>query len=205
MRILNFSLKLILLAMVAILVIPACKDDEPETAKIHGTIKFDNVQLWDTWKDSGDVIVSIFPKFVLALPPAGAGWGDVPDDFYAPGVPGGRYAIGAPSASVELTYVPGQTEYDYSFEVAPGEYSALAVGFRHDRISDPSLKTATLGVHWDHPNEVSHGIVLKIDVGGGQVITLFNDPAPSTITVDKGDDVELNFRADFAFVTQWYH
>ncbi|MBK9103745.1 MAG: hypothetical protein IPL92_04070 [Saprospiraceae bacterium] len=34
-------------------------------------------------------------------------------------------------------------------EVDPGTYSALAIGFRHNGDSDPSKKTATLGVHWN--------------------------------------------------------
>src|SRR5690242_7560369 len=99
MRILSFSLKLILLALVATIVMPGCKDDEPtpDTAKIHGTITFENADLWSTWKDSGDVEVTIFPEFALAFPPQGAGWGAVPNDFFGPGVPGGTFPLGAPS------------------------------------------------------------------------------------------------------------
>ena len=201
MRILSFSLKLILLALVATIVMPGCKDDEPtpDTAKIHGTITFENADLWSTWKDSGDVEVTIFPEFVLALPPQGAGWGAVPNDFFGPGVPGGTFPLGAPfnaSNPFILTYVPGQTQYQYELEVDPGTYSALAVGLRHDRITDPTLKTATLGVHWNNPDSVSHGIVFNF--------TPFNYPAPSTITVAKGDNVEINFKADFAFVEVWF-
>ena len=201
MRILSFSLKLILLALVATIVMPGCKDDEPtpDTAKIHGTITFENADLWSTWKDSGDVEVTIFPEFVLALPPQGAGRGTVPNDFFGPGVPGGTFPLGAPSNASNpfiLTYVPGQTQYQYELEVDPGTYSALAVGLRHDRITDPTLKTATLGVHWNHPDSVSHGIVFNF--------TPLNYPAPSTITVAKGDNVEINFKADFAFVEVWF-
>ena len=72
-----------------------------------------------------------------------------------------------------------------------------------DLITDASKKTATLGVHWGTPDTTSSGIVFKVDVGGGQIITVINDPAPSIITVEKGDNVELNFNADFAFVLQW--
>jgi hypothetical protein len=103
-----------------------------------------------------------------------------------------------------LTYVPGQTEYHYELEVEPGTYSALAIGLRHHTIVDPSLRTATLGVHWGTPAEVSHGIVLKADVGGGQIITIFDEPAPVEITVQRGDEREINFKADFAFVEAWY-
>lgn len=176
-------------------------DDEPNTAKVHGTISFENAAVWAAWKDLGEVQVSLFPKFVQALPPAGQGWGDIPDDFFGPGVPGGRFALGAPSAIMELVYVPGQTEYEYELEVTPGEYSALAVGFRHDTITDPSLRTATLGVHWDNPNEVSHGIVIKFAPGPNFI---FNEPAPSVITLEKGDNKEINFKADFAFVDAWF-
>lgn len=185
-----------------------CDESLIQYSYIHGTITFDNADLWSTWKDSGDVEVTIFPEFVLAAPPAGAGWGDIPDNFFGPGVPGGRYPLGAPYNSQNpfvLTYVPGQTQYHYELEVEPGTYSALAVGLRNNRISDPSLKTATLGVDWNNPDTVSHGIVLKVDVGGGQIMTIFNDPAPSVLTLAKGDDVEINFKADFAFVLAWFH
>jgi hypothetical protein len=51
---------------------------------------------------------------------------------------------------------------------------------------------------------VSHGVVIKVDVGGGNIVTIFNYPAPTPITVEAGDELEINFRADFAFVEQWY-
>jgi hypothetical protein len=84
MRILSFSLKLILFALVATFVVPGCKDDDdakPDTATIHGTITLQNASLWDTWKDSGDVELSLFSEFVLALPPDGKGWGYIPLTF----------------------------------------------------------------------------------------------------------------------------
>ncbi|MEO6132660.1 MAG: hypothetical protein ABIQ02_12490, partial [Saprospiraceae bacterium] len=156
------------------------------------------------WKDSGVVELVIFPAFSLNPP---AGWGDIPVDALYPGFPGGRFALGAPFNAqnpIVVNYSPGINGFTYEMEVDPGTYSALALGFRHNRITDPSKKTATLGVYWDHPNEVSHGIVLKVDVGGGQIVTLFDEPAPKTITVAKGDNVTLNFKADFAFVEQWF-
>lgn len=209
MRILSFSLKIMLLLLAPVVMMTSCKDDEPtpDTATIHGTITIDNAPLWATWQDSGEVQLTIFPAFVDAAPPAGAGWGAISPNILYPGFPGGTFALGAPYNSqnpLVLTYVPGQTEYHYELEVDPGTYSALALGFRHDGVSDPSLKTATLGVHWNTPATVSHGIVIKADIGGGQIITIFDYPAPSTITVAKGDNVEINFKADFAFVTQWY-
>ena len=51
----------------------ACKDDEvkPTTARIHGIITIENAAVWDTWKDSGEVQLTIFPEFSLN-PPAGS-------------------------------------------------------------------------------------------------------------------------------------
>lgn len=207
MRILSFSLKITLLALMPLLCMNSCKDDdaEPDTAKISGTITIENAQIWEMWKDSGEVQLSIFPEFVAAVPPAGAGWGDVPDGLFGPGVPGGRFALGAPSNAQNptiLTYTQGTTlQYDYTLEVDPGTYSALAVGFRHDNITDPSRRTATLGVHFDNPNDVSYGIVIRPAIGAPNI---FNEPAPSTIILEKGDDVTINFKADFAIVPLWY-
>ena len=186
----------------------SCKDDAPvpDTAKISGTVTIQNAALWSTWKDSGVVELVIFPKYSLD-PFPGSGWGDVPADYYGPGSLDGRYALGAPYNSqnpLVITYSPGISGFTYDLTVDPGTYSALALGFRHNRITDPSLKTATLGVYWDHPTQVSHGIIIKANIGG-QAVTLFNDPAPTTITVAKGDKITLDFTADFAFVQQWYH
>lgn len=205
MKILSFSLKLTLLLVMPALLMTSCNEDdpEPETATIHGTITLDNAATWATWQDSGEVQLTIFPAFSLNPP---AGWGVVPDDFFGPGVPGGTFAIGAPSNAqnpIILTYVPGQTEYHYELEVDPGTYSALALGFRHDFVTNPSLKTATLGVHWNTPATVSHGVVIKMNIGG-QIVPILNYPAPASITVAKGDVVELDFRADFDFVNVWY-
>ncbi len=205
MRYLSFSLKLILLALVAIMVIPACKDDEPEpdTATIHGTISLDHSELWSTWKDSGVVELTIFPEFTLNPP---AGWGDIPVDGLYPGFPGGRFPIGAPSNASDpfiINVVPGQTEYHYELKVKPGIYSALAVGFRHNLITDPAKKSATLGVAWGHSTELSHGLLIKLDAGGGQFITIIDDPAPIGFNLEKGDKLEVNFKADLGFVQVW--
>ncbi len=206
MRILSFSLKIILLALAPLVMFSSCDDDDPkpDTATIHGTITMENASTWAVWQDSGEVQLTVFPEFIDAAPPAGKGWGPISPNVLYSGFPGGTFALSAPVGIQVLTYVPGQTEYHYEIEVDPGTYSALALGFRHDGVSDPSLKTATLGVHWNTPATVSHGIVLKVDIGGGQIVTLFNYPAPSTITVEKGDNVEINFKADFSFVNQWY-
>ncbi len=204
MRILSFSLKIMLILFVPVAMMTSCKDEQatPETATIHGTITIDNASTWAVWQDSGVVEVTIFPEFVDAAPPTGAGWGPISPNILYPGFPGGTFALGAPYNSqnpVVLTYVPGQTEYHYEIVVDPGIYSALAIGFRHDLVSDPSLKTATLGVHWNTPDSTSHGIVLY----EGPTLK-YNYPAPSTITVAKGDNVEINFKADFSFVNLWY-
>jgi hypothetical protein len=206
MRILSFSLKITLLALLPLVTMMSCKDDpvEPDTATISGTITIENTDLWATWKDSGEVQLTIFPAFTLNPP---AGWGDIPADALYPGFPGGRFALGAPANAqnpIILNYSPGVTQYHYTLTLQPGTYSALALGFRHDLITDPSKKTATLGVHWGNPNVVSHGVVIKADIGGGQIITIFDEPAPSVITLEKGDNINIDFKADFGFVEEWY-
>jgi hypothetical protein len=204
MRILSFSLKLMLLALMPMLVMTSCgDDDDPTTATIKGTITIDNTQLWETWQDSGEIQLSLFPAFVLAAPPAGAGWGDIPDGFFGPGVPGGRFALGAPSEVRVIDLVPGQSQYNYEFEVEPGTYSALALGFRHDFVTDPSKRSATLGVHYGQPDSISHGVVIRVDIGGGIIVPVINEPAPSTITVEAGDVEEIDFKADLGYVLVW--
>lgn len=204
MKRLSLSLNIMLLALLPAMFLASCKDDEkPTTARIHGLISIDNVAEWATWQDSGVVEVTIFPAFSLNPP---AGWGDIPKGSLGPNAAFGRFAVGAPYNAqdpVILTYVPGQTEYHYSIEVEPGTYSALAVGFRHNGIADPSLKTATLGVYWNNPLQVSHGIVIAVPAGPSD-ITLFDYPAPTSLTVEAGDELELDFKADFGFVNQWY-
>ena len=180
-----------------------CDESELTTASITGTITILNADIWQTWKDSGEVQLSLFPAFSLNPP---AGWGDIPDNFFGPGVPGGRFALGAPVNSQDPFVIPfsqGTTQFNYVIELDPGTYSALALGFRHDHITDPSRRTATLGVHWGNPTQVSHGIVLKMVIQG-QVVTLFDEPAPSVIVLEKGDEVDIDFTVDFAFVNEWF-
>lgn len=184
-----------------------CDDDKKgsDFATVFGTITFENVDVWTTWEDSGEVLVTIFPEF--SLDPL-SGWGQVPDDFFGPGVPGGLFAVGAPYNAqnpLALTRVPGQTVYQYSIEdLEAGTYSALAVGLLHDNITDPTIRTATLGVHWENPDSVSHGVEVRVDIGGGTIVTVFSDVPPSPLTLSKGEERELNFKADFAFVNVWY-
>lgn len=182
--------------VVGALITTGCNDDdEPLTGTIHGTITIDNAELWASWVDSGEVQLTVFPEYSLDPP---AGWGPVPDDFFGPGVPGGTFALGAPANSQNpfiLEYMSGVSEYSYEIELDPGTYSALALGFRHDFIQDPSRRSATLGVYWEMPNTVSHGIVIA---------PFFNEPPPESFTISAGDDLELNFKADFAFVETWF-
>ena len=200
-------MKLILLMLVPFLALTSCgDDDEPTTATIRGTITVQNADLWEIWQDSGEVQLSIFPQFEIALPPAapsGKGWGDVPNEYFGPGVPGGRFALSAPTESITIQLVPGQSTYPYSLTVQPGTYSALALGFRHDFISNPSTRTATLGVHWDNPTDVSYGLVINVPAGPGQFISIINEPAPSVITVAAGDELDIDFTADLGFVNVW--
>lgn len=188
---------------IALFSMTSCGDDEPARTRVFGSITIENVELWETWQDSGEVQLTIFPEF--SLDPM-AGWGEIPDDFFGPGVLGGTFAVGAPYNSqnpVVLTYNAGQNTYDYEIELEPGIYSALALGFRHDGVNDPSLKTATLGVHWDNPNEVSHGVVIRVQAGP-MVISVFDEPAPTAITIGAEEELELNFTADFNIVNEWY-
>lgn len=204
MKVTNFSAGLAILAIAATMILGACKKDEPAQTRIHGTITIENADTWATWQDSGEVQLTIFPKF--SLDPL-AGWGEVPDNFFGPNVLGGTFAVGAPYNSqnpIVLEYKPGQTTYHYELEVEPGTYSALALGFRHNLVTDPSRKTATLGVHWGSADVVSHGVVIRVRVGGGMVIPVFNFPAPTTFDIAEGEDKEINFKADFDFVNTWY-
>lgn len=198
---------IVLLMLVAVgIFFAACSDDDlpPDTALIKGTVTIENIDVWETWADSGELQLSIFPEFSLNPP---AGWGEIPDGAFGPGIPGGTFAAGAPFNSqnpVVFEYEAGKTEYDFEIEVDPGTYSALALGFRHDFVNDPRLRSATLGVYHNNPNEVSHGVVIKADVGGGMIITIFDYPAPTSFTVTNGETLELNFRANFGFVNEWY-
>ena len=209
MNMLRLQKSLLLVALLATAVaISSCKKDddpepEPTTAIIKGNITLLNTDVWEQYQDSGEVQLTIFPEFSLNPP---AGWGPIPDDAFGPGVPGGTFAAGAPSNAQNpliFEYQANANVGSYELEVDPGTYSALALGFRHDFVTDPSLRTATLGVHWGNPAEVSHGIVIKANIGGN-IITLFDEPAPTAITVEAGDEITIDFTADFGIIPQWY-
>ncbi len=167
-----------------------CDDDKPNTATIHGTITFKNLYTWTqsgsvSSADSGVVEIVIFGDSVWAASP------------------GGTYAQGAPynaNDPIILDMNPADSTYEYSIEVEPGTYSALAVGFRttsRGYSSASGKKTATLGVHWEHPDSVSYGFAFT-----GAPMSY---PPPSPITVEKGDNLEINFRADYKFAATWYN
>jgi hypothetical protein len=189
--------------LAGLLLFSSCEKDKETVTRIYGTITIDNADTWATWQDSGEVQLTLFPAF--SLDPL-AGWGAVPDNFFGPNVPGGTFAVGAPYNSQDpliLEYKAGQTTYDYELELEPGTYSALALGFRHDFVNDPTLKTATLGVHWGKPELVSHGVVIKVNIAGN-LIPVYNYPAPLAFEIKQGEEIEVNFKADFGFVNNWY-
>jgi hypothetical protein len=186
-----------------IFLLPSCKDDVvvPTEATINVTVTFDNTELWETWADSGEIQLTFFPEFMLD--PL-SGWGEVPDDTFGPGSPGGTFPVGAPSSAFTINFSKDTSVYRFALtltEMTEGViFSAAAVGFRHDLISAPNLKTASLGVHWGNESEVSYGIVIKPAIGAPPV---FDFPAPTTFTVEPGDVLDLNFKADLAFVEVW--
>lgn len=207
MTIFNHNLRAVfgMLMLIAIsFTICSCgDDDEPDATRIHGTITIDNIESWTVWQDSGEVQLTIFPEF--SLDPL-AGWGALEDGFFGPDFIGSTAAWGAPYNSQNppiFTFEEGKTTYEYELEVEAGTYSALALGFRHDGVTDSSLKTATLGCHHGVESETSHGVVIRIQTGP-TITTIHDYPAPSSITIEEGEDLELNFRADFDFVNHWY-
>lgn len=195
-----------LMMFAALLLNVGCKDDDevtPTTATLKGVISFENVELWETWQDSGEVQLTIFPEF--NLDPL-AGWGAVPDNFFGPGTPGQTSAWGPPAfPAIVLEYQDGVSQYEFEIEIQdleePVTFSAITVGIRHDFITDPTLRSATLGVWYDNEDEVSHGIVIKPAIGAPPV---FDYPEPKSFTVEPGDELELNFKADWSFVEEWY-
>ncbi|NND05482.1 MAG: hypothetical protein HKN87_03800 [Saprospiraceae bacterium] len=187
------------------LVTTSCDKDDPvpTTAKIKGTITMQNTDVWAEWQDSGEVQLTLFPDYSLDPP---AGWGEVPDEFFGPGVPGGNFALGAPYNAQDpliVNYEAGATSFSYEIEVEPGTYSALALGFRHDFVTDASRRTATIGVHHGDPATVSYGVQIKINMSGN-IVPILDFPAPSSITVAAGDEREIDFVADFGFLPIWY-
>lgn len=198
---------LILASLIILVVINSCNKDNdgppPTTAIIKGNITLLNTDTWAEYQDSGEVQLTIFPEFSLNPP---AGWGPVPDGTFGPGVPGGTFPIGAPSNAQNpfvISYQAGDNVVPYELEIDPGTYSALALGFRHNVVVDPNLRTATLGVHWGMPSTVSHGVVIKV-AAGPNIVTVFDEPAPTTFSVEAGDELTIDFTADFGIIPLWY-
>jgi hypothetical protein len=198
---------IVIALILSVFAFPSCNDDDvtPTEATFRGVVTFENAELWETWVDSGEVQLTFFPEF--SLDPL-AGWGEIPDETFGPGVPGGTFAVGAPVNSqnpIVFDYEAGRTEYGFEITITnmsgPVTFSALAVGFRHDFVQDASRRSATLGVHWSDPTAVSHGIVIKPAIGSNPI---FDYPAPVNITLAPGDNQEINFKADFSFVEEWY-
>lgn len=194
----------ILFSFISLIFLSCDKDDDLAITKVFGTVTVENIDTWANWIDSGEVQVTVFPPFSLNPP---AGWGAVPDNAFGPGVPGGTSPVGAPYNSqnpVVLNYEPGKNSFTYEIELEPGTYSALAIGFNHYFITDSNRSTASLGVHWNNPSQVSHGVIIKIDVGGGNIVPIFNETPPTEFTINEGDALEIDFAADFEFVLDWY-
>jgi hypothetical protein len=179
----------ILMIMVMSLVMFACTDSStPDTATIHGTITFKN---FSSWKASGTHTIADVDSGVVEVTIFGDSIWTLSNGVRAP--------INAPFNSQNpfvINRIAGDSIYEYSIDVDPGTYSALAVGFRTNRSYSATKKTATLGVYWNHPDSVSSGLYIP---------SALNDPAPSPITVAKGDNVQLDFKANFGFVTTWFY
>lgn len=124
------------------------------------------------WPDSGLVLVTIWPVGI---------WTE-----FGP--------IGPPAGVDTLQKVAGQDKYAYEFEgVSPGTYSAIAVGWEHPDENRPrETRVATLGVYWGNPDSVSVGLNIPQSP--------FVGPPPAEFTVDKGDVVTFDFKADFIWV-----
>lgn len=195
MKLLKVTHHMTMAVFLAALIWVSC-EKEKTTAKISGEIILQNTDIWSWYQDSGEVQLTIFPEFSLDPP---AGWGAVPDGHLGPNVPGGTFPIGAPANAqnpLVFQFDANASTLSYELEVDPGTYSALALGFRHDLVTDPNLRTATLGVHWNNINEVSYG--LKIPA------FRLDYPAPAEFTVAAGDEININFTVDFGILPLWF-
>ena len=207
MRILSFSLKITLLALLPLVTMMSCKDDpvEPDTATISGTITIENTDLWATWQDSGEVQLTIFPAFSLNPP---AGWGDIPVDALYPGFPGGRFALGAPVNAQNPIILNLFSRCDtVSLYDDTGTRDLFSTctwiqarpyhrSFKEDSNAWRSLEQPQRRQSWcSHQGRIS--AVVRSSPSS-------NEPAPSVITLEKGDNLNIDFKADFGFVEEWY-
>jgi hypothetical protein len=149
-----------------------------EFASVSGTITFDNVALWP---DSGEVQVTIWPQGVWTqCGPTGP-----PQN---------------PNNPLVLTKVTAQTQYSYIIDGLPeGEYSAIAVGWRHPNENLPAeRRTAVLGVYINNLNTASTGLNCPPNIP-------LQDLLPIVITLRKGENRNgLNIRADFAKIQLFF-
>ena len=196
---------------ISVLVVSGCNNDDdgdndvpPNAAIFTGVITVEGNDVWREWQGRGDVEVNVFPEFSIDPP---EGWGPVPDTAYGPDFIGGTFAVGLPVTSgIELDFSEGQTDFGYTFTLnnmeEPVTFSALAVAFVHDSIEDTQLRTCPLGVFWANPDSVSHGVVIKPGIGEDPI---HDYPAPATFTIRPGEFLEIDFKADFSFVEEWYN
>lgn len=148
-----------------------------EFATISGTVTFENVTLWP---DSGEVQITIWPQGVwTAFGPMGP-----PQN---------------PNNPITLTKNNNQSRYDYQIDGLPkGEYSAIAVGWRHpDETLPAEQRSAVLGVYLDDSNTVSVGLVIPN--------TPFQGPLPAVFTLEKGQNrTGMDIKADFANIQLFF-
>ncbi|MFQ5640084.1 MAG: hypothetical protein ACE5IR_19060 [bacterium] len=139
-----------------------------EFATVTGTITFENIA---SWPDSGVVQITIWPEGVWTRNgPAGP-----PQN---------------PNNPVTLIRDLSTSQVNYIIEGLPeGEYSAIAVGWRHpDETLPAERRSAVLGVYWNSPNVVSTGLPFPP----------FEDPLPASFTLQKGENrTGMDIKADF--------
>ncbi len=176
------NLPFVIAAIVPVLLLSiGCNNDNgasSEFASVSGTITFDNVALWP---DSGEVQVTIWPQ-------------DVWTQCGPMGPPQN------PNNPLVLTKVAGQTQYSYTIDGLPeGEYSAIAVGWRHPDESLPDeRRSAVLGVYLNNPNTASTGLNCPPNIP-------LQDPLPVVVTLQRGENrTGLDIRADFAKIQLFF-
>ena len=158
----------------------ACLGDDgvsSDLSTITGTITFQNFAMWP---DSGEVQITIFPQSIWTA----------------------NGPIGPPQNAnnpVILARDVTVNQYNYFIGDLPaGEYSAIAVGWRHpDETLPAEQRTAVLGVYLNGSNTVSTGLNIPDSP--------FQGPLPAVINIEKGrDHAGLSFTADFANIQLFF-
>ncbi len=153
----------------------ACDEDSsagPEVTGASGTITLENIA---AWPDSGDVLVTL--------------WGE---NVWTANGP-----ILGPAGVVILTKVPGQTQYEFSFEgISAGSYSAISVGWRFpDETLDSACRSVTLGVYINDASVASTGLIFQ------GAPPPFQGPLPEVVTVEENKTTrDLDLKADFGIM-----